>query len=76
MTSITIQLSPEEIRALKERTGKRTAGAALKAWVANADAQYTVLQLRSALAESAKEEAAGKGRRFKTGREAMRWLAI
>ena len=75
MTSVTIQLSTEEILALKERTGKRTVGAALKAWVANADAQYTVRQLQSALAESAKQEAEGKGRRCKSGREAMRWLA-
>ena len=69
MTNITIQLSPEDIRALKVRTGKRSASAALKAWIANADATRTTEQLRAALAQSGKEETAGKGRRFKSGRE-------
>lgn len=74
MTNITITLSPEDVRALKVRTGKRSTSAALKAWIANADPTHTVEQLRAALAQSGKEETAGKGRRFKSGREAIRWL--
>jgi hypothetical protein len=74
MTHITVQLSSQEVRALKNRTGKRTAGAALKAWIANADTAHTTAQLRSALTQSMKEESEGKGRRFKSGREAVRWL--
>lgn len=74
MTNITITLSPEDVRALKVRTGKRSASAALKAWIASADPTHTVEQLRSALTQSGKEEVAGKGRRFKSGREAVRWL--
>jgi len=46
----------------------------LKAWIANADPTHTLVQLRAALAQSGKEETAGKGRRFKSGREAIRWL--
>ncbi|MGE0115931.1 MAG: hypothetical protein AB7T07_13740 [Steroidobacteraceae bacterium] len=74
MTHITIQLSPKEVKALKLRTGKRSADAALKAWIASADPAHTIEQLRAALAQSIKEETAGKGRRFKSGREAIRWL--
>ena len=74
MTSVTIELSPEEIRRLKSRTGKRTANAALKAWIAGADARRTVEQLRMALAQSRREEAEGNGRRFRSGRDALRWL--
>jgi len=33
MTSVTIQLTEQEIRALKARTGKRDAESALKAWL-------------------------------------------
>ena len=54
MTSVTVQLSEGEIRALKARTGKKSPAAALK--------------------QSLKEESAGKGRRFRSGREAIRWL--
>ena len=32
MTNVTVQLSDREIAALKARTGKRSAAAALKAW--------------------------------------------
>jgi hypothetical protein len=74
MTDITITLSPEDIRALKVRTGKRSASAALKAWVANADPTRTAEQLRSALAQSIKEESTGKGRHARSGKEAIRWL--
>jgi hypothetical protein len=74
MTSVTIQSSPEEIRRLKLRTGKRTADAALKAWIASAGSHRTVEHLRMALAQSRKEEAEGKGRRFRSGRDALRWL--
>jgi len=74
MTNVTVQLTEREIQALKKRTGKRNATAALKEWVARADAKRSVVELRTALKDSLKEEAAGKGRRFTSGREAFRWL--
>lgn len=74
MTSVTVQLSEREIEALKARTGKRNAEAALKAWAARAKAGHTVAELHAALKESLREEAAGDGKRFRTGREAVRWL--
>lgn len=74
MTSVTVQLSEREIRALKALTGKRNAEAALKAWASRANAERTVAQLRAALKESLKEEAAAKGKTFRSGREAIRWL--
>jgi hypothetical protein len=74
MTNVTVQLSDREIRALKERTGKRSTAAALKEWVARANPRRSAVELRIALRDSLKEEAAGKGRRFASGREAIRWL--
>ena len=74
MTDVTIQLSDGEIEALKARTGKRSATAALKAWAARANARRSAAQLRGALKDSLKEETTGKGRRFDSGREAIRWL--
>ena len=74
MTNVTVQLSDREIEALKSRTGKRSAAAALKAWAARANAKRSIADLRAALKDSLKEETAGKGRRFSTGREAIRWL--
>lgn len=73
MTNVTVQLSDREIEALKARTGKRSAAAALKAWAARANAKRAVADLRAALKDSTKEEATGKGR-FGGGREAIRWL--
>jgi hypothetical protein len=74
MTSVTVQLTEQEIKALKARTGKRNVEAALKAWAARANAERTWADLRAALKESLKEESAGKGKRFRSGREAIRWL--
>ena len=74
MTNVTVQLSDREIAALKARTGKRSAAAALKAWAARADAKRSIAELRTALKDSLKEEAADKGRSFGSGREAIRWL--
>ncbi len=74
MTNVTVQLSDREIEALKSRTGKRSAAAALKAWATRANAKRSAAQLRATLKESLEEEAAGKGRRFESGREAVRWL--
>jgi hypothetical protein len=74
MTSVTVELSVQEIRALKARTGETNAGAALKAWVKRANPKHSAAQLKSALKESLKEEAAGKGRASRSGREALRWL--
>jgi hypothetical protein len=74
MTSVTVQLSDREIEMLKARTGERDPGAALKAWVSRANPKRTAAELKAALKESLKEEAAGQGRRFRNGREAIRWL--
>jgi hypothetical protein len=46
----------------------------LKAWAARANPQHTIAELRAALKESLKEESAGEGKRFRSGREAIRWL--
>jgi hypothetical protein len=69
MTNVTVQLSDREIEALKARTGKRNAAAALKAWAACARAERSAAQLRAALRDSSREEAAGTGRRVERGRE-------
>ncbi len=74
MTSVTVRLSDREIKMLKARTGETDTEAALKAWVGRANPKRTSAELRAALKDSLKEEAAGKGRRFRTGREAIRWL--
>jgi hypothetical protein len=74
MTSVTVQLSDREIKMLKARTGERDPEAALKAWVDRANPKRTAAELKAALKESLKEEAAGQGRRFRSGREAIRWL--
>jgi hypothetical protein len=74
MTSVTVRLTDREIRMLKARTGERDAAAAVKAWITHANPRRSTAQLRAALRESLKEETAGKGRRFRSGREAMRWL--
>ena len=74
MNNVTIQLSDREIEVLKARTGKRGAAAALKAWAARANAKRSIAELRAALKDSLKQEAAKKGRRFGGGREAIRWL--
>jgi hypothetical protein len=74
MTTVTIQLTDSEIQMLKTRTGVNDAAGALKAWVTDANPKHSVAKLRAALKESLAEEAAGKGKRFRSGREAMRWL--
>ena len=74
MTHVTIQLSDQDIRVLRARTGKRSPAAAVKAWITRADPKKSVAQLRAALTQSAREEAGGKGQRFKNAREAIRWL--
>jgi len=71
---VTIQLGERGIEALKARAGKRSAAAALKAWAARANAKRSAADLRAALKDSLKEETAGKGRRFASEREAIRWL--
>jgi hypothetical protein len=74
MTTVTVRLTDREIKMLKARTGERDAWAALKAWVTRANPKRSTTELRAALKESLKEEAAGKGRSFQSGREVMRWL--
>ena len=74
MTSITVRLTDREIKMLKARTGERDASAALKAWVTWANPKRSIAELRAALRKSLKEETAGKGRSFRSGREAMDWL--
>ena len=74
MTSVTVRLTDREIKMLKARTGERDAPSALKAWVSRANPKRSTAELRSALRESLKEETAGKGKAFRSSREAMRWL--
>ncbi len=74
MTSVTVRLTDREIKMLKARTGERDASAALKAWVTRANPKRSTGELRAALRVSLKEETAGKGRSFRSGHEAMRWL--
>jgi hypothetical protein len=74
MTSVTVRLTDRDIKMLKARTGERDVSAAVKAWITRANPRRSTAQLRAALRESLKEETAGKGRRFRSGREAMRWL--
>jgi hypothetical protein len=74
VTTVTVHLSDLEIKTLKARTGERNAEAALKAWVIRANPKRSSAALRAALKESLKEETGGKGQRFRSGREAIRWL--
>ncbi|MBS0365512.1 MAG: hypothetical protein JSR67_06800 [Proteobacteria bacterium] len=74
MTRVTVQLSDREIQALKERTGKRSAAAALKEWAARAKPGRSAAELRHALRKSLKQEATGEGRRLASGEGAIRWL--
>ncbi len=74
MATVTVQLSDQEIKTLKARTGESNAEAALKAWVTRANPKHSSAALRAALKESLEEETAGKGQRFRSGREAIRWL--
>ena len=74
MTIVTVQLTDREIRMLKARTGEMDPSAAEKAWVSRANPKHSTAELRAALKESLKEEKSGKGRTFRSGREAMRWL--
>lgn len=74
MTNVTVQLTDQEIRLLKARTGERNASAAVKAWIRRANPKRSAAELRHALRESAKQAAARKGRRFRSGREAIGWL--
>jgi len=48
MTNVTVQLSDREIEALRARTSKRSAVAALKAWAARANAKRSISELRAA----------------------------
>ena len=74
MTTVIVELSAKDERVLKARTGQRSAGAALKEWITRANPERTTARLKAALTQSRKEERAGKGRRFTSGREALRWL--
>lgn len=74
MTSVTVPLTDRELKALKARTGERDASAAVRAWITRANPKHSSTQLRAALRASLKEETTGKGRRFGSGREALRWL--
>jgi hypothetical protein len=48
--------------------------AALKDWAGRANPMRALSELWAALKQSLNEESAGKGRRFRIGREAIRWL--
>ena len=52
MTSVTVQLSEGEIRALKARTGKKNPAAALKDWAGRANPRRALSELRAALKQS------------------------
>ena len=60
---------------IRRPSSKRSAAAALKAWAARANAKRSTAELRAAQ-DSLKEEAAGKGHRLDSGREAIHWLEI
>jgi hypothetical protein len=74
MTSVTVRLTDREIKMLIARTGERNLSAALKAWVSRADPKRTAAELRNALRQSLRDESTGKGRSFRSAREAIRWL--
>ena len=74
MTDVTVRLNDREIKMLKARTGERDASAALKASLMCANPKRSTAELRAVLKESRKEEAAGQGRNFRSGREALCWL--
>jgi hypothetical protein len=74
VTTVTVQLSGQEIKALKARTGERNAETALEAWVTRANPKRSSAALRAALKESLNEESADKGQRSRSCREAIRWL--
>ena len=74
MATVVVELSAKDEQVLKARTGQRSAGAALREWIVRANPGRTPSQLKAALTQSRKEEKAGKGRRFASGREALRWL--
>jgi hypothetical protein len=74
MTSVTVRLTDRELKMLKARTGEKDASAAVKAWITRVNPRRSAAQLRAALRESLQEETAGRGRRFRSGGEAMRWL--
>jgi hypothetical protein len=52
VTTVTVQLSDQEIKTLKARTGERNAEAALKAWIVRANPKRSAAALRAALKES------------------------
>jgi hypothetical protein len=60
--------------ALMERTGQRTPGKALIAWINAAKTSHSAAEIKAAIQKSSEEDKAGRGRRFKTAREAVRWL--
>jgi hypothetical protein len=70
VTTVTVQLSAQQIKTLKARTGESNPEAALKAWVIHANPKRS----SDAFKAARKEETAGKGQRFRSGREAIRWL--
>ena len=74
MTTVVVELSANDERVLKARTGQRSTGAALREWITRANPERTTAQLKAALTQSRKEERTGKGRRFTSGGEALRWL--
>ena len=74
ITSVTVRLTDRELKMLKARTGEKDASAAVKARITRANPRRSTAQLRAALRQSLKQETAGKGRRFRSGGEPMRWL--
>ena len=74
MATMVVEPCAKDELMLKARTGQRSAGAALREWIVRANPGRTANQLKGALVQSKKEEKAAKGRRFMSGRQALRWL--
>jgi len=73
MTSVTVHLSEsrnQDAQGTHRRTGS---GAALKAWVDRANPKRTAADSKLRC-ESHEGRSRGQGRRFLSGREAIRWL--
>lgn len=72
MTTITIELTPDQAKSLKARMGKRTVAAAAQAAIEHM--AITPVQYERALRQSMKEEREGKTKTFSSAAEMMKWL--
>lgn len=72
MPTITIELTPAQAKALRDRFDKRTTVAAAKAAIDRA--AITPAMYKRALRQSMKEDQAGKGKTFDNVKDCMEWL--